>query len=149
MMTLTDGNSPSKLRRRITELKNRIDVERSELKTTMHELRDQLTPGTVARQVVGSFLNKDRSTDILKDQLTGLAWQVPLRLLTNVLVRDPRAAFLIKNVAPVAIHYAPQIWEKASRSLPNRANFYNMLRKRVIKLRARVREVEEDAAWFI
>ncbi len=142
-------DNATKLRRRIVELKARINVERSELQATMHELRDQLTPGTIARQVIGSFLTPDRPANALKDELTGLAWQLPLRLLTNVLVRDPRAAFLIKNVAPVAIHYAPQIWEKASASLPARAQVYSMLRKRVIKLRARFREVEEDASWFI
>lgn len=148
-MTLTEVDTKTKLRSRIAKLKTRIAGESSELQATVYELRDQFTPGKIAHQVVSSFLNTDRSNDALKNQLTGLAWQLPLRLLTNVLVRDPRAAFLIKNVAPVAMHYAPQIWERASASFPNRANFYNMLRKRVIKLRARVRDVEEDASWFI
>ncbi len=148
-MTLTNVDNASKLRRRIADLKSHIAGERSELQATVHELRDQFTPGKIVQQVVGSFLNADRPTDALKNELTGLAWQLPLRLLTNVLVRDPRAAFLIKNVAPVAIHYAPQIWQKASASLPARAKVYAMLRKRIIKLRARVRDVEEDASWFI
>jgi|GEM_PF-5495734 len=149
MMTLMNVDNAVKLRHRIIELKLRIAGERNELQATMQELRDQLTPGTIARQVVGSLLNTRPPANALKDELTGLVWQIPLRLLTNVLVRDPRAAFLIRNVAPVAIHYAPQIWERASASLPARARVYSMLRKRIIKLRARFREVDEDAAWFI
>ncbi len=148
MMTLTDVDSATKLRRRIMELKAHIEGESTELQTAVQQWRDQFTPGTIARQVVDAFLDKNRP-DALKDELAGLAWQLPLRLLTNVLVRDPRAAFLLKYVAPIAIPLAPKIWNKASKSLPSRVKVYGMLRKRVIKMRARFRVEEEDASWFI
>lgn len=148
-MTLTDVDNAVELRRRIANLKTRIAGERTELQSSMQDWRSNFTPATIVRQVAKSLLPTDRPADALTNGLTGLAWQLPLRLLTNVLVRDPRAAFLIKNLAPLAIRYGPVIWEKASQSLPTRVKIYGMLRKRIIKLRARFREVEEDASWFI
>ena len=148
-MTLTDTDNAAELRRRIVDLKARITGERTELQSSMQDLRNHFAPATIARQVANSLLRTDRPADVLANGLTGLAWQLPLRLLTNVLIRDPRAAFLIKNVAPLAIRYGPGIWKKASAVLPTRVKVYSMLRKRIIKLRARFREVEEDASWFI
>ncbi len=149
MMTLTDVDSAATLRRRITDLKMRMAGERTELKATVHGLRDNFTPGTIARQVVGSLLGTDKPADALKNGLTGLAWQLPLRLLTNVLIRDPRAAFVLKYVVPIALPLAPKIWKKANESLPTRVKIYGMLRKRVSRLRTRFREIDEEASWFI
>ncbi len=148
-MTLTDVDNAMELRRRITDLKARIAGERTELQSSLQDWRHHFAPVTMARQVANSLLGTERPADALTNRLTGLAWQLPLRLLTNVLVRDPRAAFLIKNVAPLAIRYGPKIWAKASAALPTRVKIYSTLRKRIIKLRARFREVEEDASWFI
>lgn len=148
-MTLTDTDNATALRRRIADLKIRIAGERTGLQNSMQDLRRHIAPAAIVRQVASSLLGTERPAAVLTNGLTGLAWQLPLRLLTNVLVRDPRAAFLIKNVAPLAIRYGPVIWEKASQSLPTRVKIYGILRKRIIKLRARFREVEEDASWFI
>ncbi len=148
-MTLTDTGNAAELRRRIAALKTRIAGERTELRASVQEIRDNFKPAAIARQVVGTLLGTDRPSEAVKNGLTGLAWQLPIRLLTNVLVRDPRAAFLLKNVAPVAIHFAPKIWKSARPSLPTRIKMYGMLRKRVTRLRTRFREVEEDASWFI
>ncbi len=149
MITSTAVDHATTLRRRIADLKNRVVGERTELRTTVQELRNQLTPTAIAKRVVGSLLNQHQTVPTIQDGLTTLAWQLPLRLLTNVLVRDPRAAFLIKTVAPVAMHFAPKILEKANVSLPTRIKVYGLLRKKVIKLRSRFRVVEEDASWFI
>ena len=146
----TDADNLAELRRRKAVLKARLETERSELQTTVQELREHWTPATIARQVLGSFFDSDQAegTD-KKGPLAGINWQGPLRLATSVLVRDPRASFLLNNFAPFALRMAPKIWQRASKSLPSKTKVFGTLRLRVRKLRARFREVQDESSWFV
>lgn len=115
----------------------------------MQELRENLTPAIIARQVVGSFFQSDQKDNPEKKGLAGMNWQGPLRLATSLLVRDPRASFLLNYVAPVVFRMAPKVWQKASQALPTRVKVFGSLRLRVRRLRARFHEVEDDSAWFV
>lgn len=139
----------AELRRRKAVLKARLQTERAELQATVQELRENLTPATIARQVVGSFFKRDEKENTENKSLTAVNWQGPLRLVTSVLVRDPRASFLLNNVAPFAWKMAPKVWEKAKASLPSRANVFGSLRLRVRKLRSRFQEIQDESSWFV
>ncbi|MEO6039612.1 MAG: hypothetical protein ABIQ93_14455 [Saprospiraceae bacterium] len=145
----TDVDNLAELRRRKAALKERLEMERSELQATVKELRENLTPATIARQVVGSFFQGDQPAGEGKKGLAGVNWQGPLRLATSLLVRDPRASFLLYNVTPFVLRTAPKIWRKASDALPTREKVFGNLRLRVRRLRARFREIQDESTWFV
>ena len=145
---MTDADNLAELRRRKALLKTKLETERKELQATLQELRENLTPATIARQVVGSFFQADKKEETDKKGLAAINWQGPVRLVTSLLVRDPRASFLLNNVAPIALRLAPKIWEKATDALPSRAKIIGTLRRRVSIMRVRFRE-EDDSSWFV
>ncbi len=148
--TMTDVDNLAELRRRKALLKTKLETERQELQATLQELRENLTPAIIARQVIGSFFQGDqKEEETEKKGLAAVNWQGGLRLVTSLLVRDPRASFLLNNVAPIALRLAPKIWEKANDVLPSRTKIFGSMRKRVGKMRARFQEVEDDSAWFV
>lgn len=141
-----DIHSQEELQRRKAKLKAQIDREFAEMQETMKLVREDLRPINVVKNAMNSFLGRDHqsanpNTDLISEDIGKRIGNIqgPIRMITNVLVRDPKIAFLLKTVGPVILALAPKLAEKAGDALPNRSEVYSGLQRRIAALRKRLR----------
>ncbi len=128
----------AELQRRKAALKARMEQERTALKVTFQEFRQEIEPANLLKNAVKSTFGFGGKTPDEAD--SGLLGRLPgpLRLVADLFIRDPRAAFVIKFVAPTALKFLPQI-------LPDKEQLkqlkpWQQLRKGVSSLRNRLRK---------
>lgn len=141
-----DVHNLAELQRRKAELKAKMDQETAELKATLELVKDDLKPANFVKSAFFSLLGMDGKpkTDN-KPALPGsehpikrLGRSLPIQLITNLLVRDPRLKLLLQYAAPVAMEMGPDLWEKASNSNPSRKSMVHSMRQRLANLRKRL-----------
>lgn len=146
-----DIHNQAELQRRKAELKAQMHREFTEIQETMKLVREDLRPVNVVKSAVNSFLGRDKqsantNTDLISGDIGNRInnFQGPIRMITNVLVRDPKIAFLLKTVGPVILALAPKLAEKAGEALPHRSEIFSGLRRRVAGLRKRLRRKKKE-----
>ena len=147
LKTKADVDTLAELRQRKAQLKAQMQAEETEIKTIWQEVRSDLEPGELAGQALKSMLgfnkkNKNASDDAalnLAGRLSG-----PLRLVTDVLVRDPKVALLLKLATPLSVAYLPKITRKAKEAIPTKGKLFGALRKGVAGLRKRLKGGDND-----
>ncbi|MEI6409233.1 MAG: hypothetical protein WCR52_07625 [Bacteroidota bacterium] len=144
-----DIRSQAELQRRKAELKAQMDREFVEIQETMKLVREDLKPINVVKAALNSFLGRDNhqanaNTDMISEEIGKRIgrFQGPIRIVTNVLVRDPKIAFMLKTVGPIILAMGPKLAEKAGDALPRRSEVYGNLRQRIAGLRKRLRRTK-------
>lgn len=146
LKTKADVDTLNELRQRKAALKAKIDVEETEIKEIWHEVRSDLEPGELAGQAIRSALGlNDKNKTAADEAALGFASRLngPLRLVADVLVRDPKVALLLKLVTPLTVAYLPKIFRKAKSAIPEKRQFFGALRKGVAGLRKRLKKNDE------
>ena len=145
-------NSLTELRRRKAELKARMVQQRSELKTTMLEIRAEIEPANLLKNAVrgifGGKAKENQGNTPESDVLGRLpSW---VTFLTDVLVKDPKMALLVKLLAPMAIKFFPTLvagkspgkGSEVNGYVPEKSKIYGSLRRSVATLRKRLQKKE-------
>ncbi len=102
-------DSLAELQRRKAELRAQAERQREGLKKSFSDARDGLEPGALLRRAVSGLFNSKKEGTAGADKLTG-----PVAFLADLLLKDPRLAFLVKTVAPVAVgFFSKKTGEKA------------------------------------
>jgi hypothetical protein len=147
-----DIHSQAELQRRKAELKAQMDREFAEIQETMKLVREDLKPVNVVKSTLNAFLGRDNqaanaNTDLVSEEIGRRIgnFQGPIRMITNVLVRDPKIAFLLKTVGPIILALAPKLAEKAGDAIPDRSELYSGLRRRIAGLRKRLSRKKTEA----
>lgn len=91
------------LRRRKAALKAKLEQQQKDLKATFGEIRDEVEPTNLLKKAVSGAFGLSKTKDGETGKLTE-----PLAFLTDLLIKDPRLAFLIKTVAPMAMNFLPK-----------------------------------------
>lgn len=147
LTTKADVDNLRELRQRKAELKARLVAEQAGIRETWQTVRTDFEPsrlvGTVAKSLLGI---SDKSATATDQSALGMAagLQGPLKMATDLFVRDPRIALLLKFVAPLAVAYWPHIIRKAKKITPTKAGMYGSLRKGVAGLRKQIRRKKSD-----
>lgn len=138
-----DIHNQAELQRRKAELRARMDREFAEIQETMKLVREDFRPANVLKSAVNSLWKPKGGdsetgliTEAVGERIAGL--RGPVRLLTSLLVRDPRIALILKAVGPVILGMAPKLVERAGEKIPRRKSVYGALRRRVAALRAKM-----------
>jgi hypothetical protein len=142
----------AKLQRRKAELAAQIEQQRSDLKNTMLEIREEIEPSKLLKKAVSGALGM--SADKLGEDKGVLGrLPAPISFVLDLLVRDPRLSFLIKLVAPLALKYLPSISsttsapdsEEKTPEKPVKVKIYSRLRQGISALRGKLRKQEPSA----
>lgn len=144
-------DSLAELQRRKAELKAQIDQQKSDLKKTFIEIRQEIEPANLLKKAVSGALgfSKNKASDNPANpsgQLSG-----PIGFLVDVFVKDPKWALLFKVFGPLAMRYIPALARKkgpaptpeALPAVPVKAKMYARLRKSVSALRSQLRKTEK------
>lgn len=134
---MTKVDNLEQLRQRKAALKTRMDVERTELMATYQALRAEMEPAKLVTNVARSLLGiKEKATDKTSG-ITDFATRFsgPMKVVADLLVREPRIRLLVKYIAPLIITYLPQVARKARDITPEKAEIYGFLRQGVTGLR--------------
>lgn len=145
LKTKADVDSLIQLRQRKAALKAKITTEETEIKAIWQDVRSDLEPGELVGQAIKSAMGFGRKKESPTDEAAmGIANRLtgPLRLVTDVLVRDPRLALLLKLATPLSVAYLPKLARKAKESLPSKYNVLGLLRKGVAGLRKQLKNDE-------
>ncbi len=145
LKTKADVDTLGELYRRKAVLKAKLDAEQEELKEVWQEVRGDLQPRKIVGRAINSMLGISDQPDNDTDAASlGLASRLkgPLRVATDLLVRDPRVAMLLKVVTPLTIAYLPGLARKA-KALPTvKKGLLGFLRKGVTGLRKKLKRNE-------
>jgi hypothetical protein len=137
------------LQRRKTELKAQIEREQAELQETVRQIKDELTPANIVRKAITSLWKKDdTSSPATSGNLPGggdAGMSVPVQLLVDLLIGNPRIATLVKQFAPVLIAAVPRLVRKAGDAMPDKAKVYGTMSKGIHSLRNRLRRKRNKA----
>jgi hypothetical protein len=141
-----DVHNLAELQRRKAELKAKIDQETTELKATLELVKEDLKPANFVKSAFFSLIGMDGKNKTEQapaspgneHPIKRLGRSLPVQLITNLLIRDPRLKLLLQYAAPVAIEMGPDLWEKASNSIPSRKSMVHSMRQRLAKLRNRL-----------
>lgn len=142
-------NNLEKLHRRKAELAAQIEQQRSDLKKTMLEIREEIEPSKLLKKAVSGALGMSSDKPGEDKGVLGRL-PAPISFVLDLLVRDPRLSFLLKLVAPLALKYLPTIGSSASTpdtdektpDKPPKVKFYGRLRQGVSALRGKLRKPE-------
>ncbi|MBU6343564.1 MAG: hypothetical protein KGS48_18845 [Bacteroidetes bacterium] len=117
-----------------------MEGELLEIKATLALVREDLKPGNLVKSafytLIGAEQRKKTNPDAPEHPVRRIGKMLPVQLLANMLVRDPRLKVLFHYLAPVAIDVAPEVWDQAEKHLPSRLS----LLERWLKLRAYFRK---------
>ena len=141
-------NSLTELRRRKAEVKAKMALQRSELKATMLEIRTEIEPANLLKKAVGGFFGAAKPKENTPE--SAVLGRIPpfITFLTDLLVKDPKIAMLVKLLAPMAIKFFPTLVAGKSAKndaavegeLPKKSNVYGSLRRSVTTLRKRLQK---------
>lgn len=147
----SDVDNLDELRRRKAALKEKLDAEQTEIKEVWQEVRSDLQPGEIVGQAIKSMLGLSGKSENPADE-AALGWAArlngPLRVATNLFVRDPRVALLLKVVTPLTVAYLPGLARKAKEIAPGKKDLIGVLRKGVSGLRNKLKK-KNDVHLFI
>jgi len=145
LKTKADVDTLGELHRRKAVIKAKLDAEQEELKEVWQEVRGDLQPRKIVGRAINSMLGiSDQPDNDADDAAIGFASRLkgPLRVATDLLVRDPRVAMLLKVVTPLTIAYLPGLARKA-KALPTvKRGVLGLLRKGVTGLRKKLKRNE-------
>lgn len=141
-----DVHNLAELQRRKAELKAKMAYETAELKDTLELVKDDLKPANFVKSAFFSLISMDGKPKAKQapalpandHPIKRLGRSLPVQLITNLLVRDPRLKLLLQYAAPVAMEIGPDLWEKASNSIPSRKSMVHSMRRRLANLRKRL-----------
>jgi len=148
-------DSLNKLQRRKAELKAQLEQQRSELKNTFIEIREEIEPANLLKKAVSGALgfSKKKPGEEVSSVLNQLP--APLALVVDLLVKDPKWALGLKLLTPIAVKYWPKFdrskkpaQEENLENTPEKTvktNVYSRLRKGVSALRSKLRKTEKPA----
>ena len=148
-------DSLNKLQRRKAELKAQLEQQRSELKNTFIEIREEIEPANLLKKAVSGALgfSKKKPGEEVSSVLNQLP--APLALVVDLLVKDPKWALGLKLLTPIAVKYWPKFdrskkpaQEENLENTPEKTvktNIYSRLRKGVSALRSKLRKTEKPA----
>lgn len=143
------------LQRRKAALKAKIELQRSEIKKTFLEVREEIEPANLLKKAVQGLFrtSKAKSNELLPGHTETLS--PTMSFLADLLIRDPRIAMVVKLLAPMAWKMFPKS-AKAKKTtepqenpeeppieLPVKAKVYGSLRQSVSTLRNRLRKKKE------
>lgn len=143
LKTTADVDSLSELLRRKAALKAKVEAEQEELKAVWQEVRDDLQPKKIVGRAINSMLGlSDKPDDGADEAVLGFASRLkgPLRVATDLLIRDPRVAMLLKVVTPLTIAYLPGLARKAKSLPPVKRGLIGVLRRGVAGLRKKLKK---------
>jgi hypothetical protein len=135
-------DSLEELRQRRAKVKAKIDLQKTELEVTVKELRRELRPARLVRNIVADIFKPD-TPSASDNGKSGFASNIkfPLQLATDLLSRDPRIGFALRIVTPLVVKYLPELANlagKARNALPGRAELLSALRNNVSKFRKKL-----------
>ena len=144
----------NKLQRRKAELQAQIEQQRSDLKQTFIEIREEIEPANLLKKAVSGALGfSKKKTGEGADGLTG-GFPGPVSFLVDVLVRDPKWALGLKLLSPLAVKYWPGIKNSFGRITkksveketkpPMKTRLFAKLRQGVAALRTQLKKAEKD-----
>jgi len=141
-----DVHNLAELQRRKAELKAKMDQETAELKGTLELVKEDLKPANFVKSAFFSLIGLDGkpktdNTPALpgsEHPIKRLGRNLPIQLITILLIRDPRLKLLLQYATPVAMEVGPDLWEKASNSIPSRESMVHSMRHRLANLRQRL-----------
>lgn len=142
------------LQRRKAVLKAKIELQRSEIKKTFLEVREEIEPANLLKKAVQGLFrtSKAKSNELLPGHTETLS--PTMSFLADLLIKDPRIAMVVKLLAPMAWKMFPK-GAKAKKAaetpespeepveLPVKAKVYGSLRQSVSTLRNRLRKKKE------
>jgi hypothetical protein len=134
----------TELRQRKAALKVQIASQRSELKNTLHDIREAIEPSQLLKSAIaGLFSSKKRNHNNLN---ADAASQSPstLAFLADLFIRDRRLAFLVKLLAPLAVRLIPSLRSGAIGDVPVKAKLYGELREQVAQARQTLRKTTPE-----
>lgn len=148
------------LQRRKAALKAKIELQRSEIKKTFLEVREEIEPANLLKKAVQGLFrtSKAKSNELLPGQTETLS--PTMSFLADLLIKDPRIAMVVKLLAPLAWKMFPK-GSKAKKAaetpetpeepveLPVKAKVYGSLRQSVSTLRKRLRKKKENTATVV
>ncbi len=127
-------------------MKTQIEREREDLKKTFLEVREEIEPANLLKKAVGGVFDfsKNNASGEKSGILAGLP--APVNFLANLFIKDPKWAFLIKLVVPVALKFLPKMGKTKAESaaaesiekvpkVPVKAKIYGQFRRGVSSLR--------------
>jgi len=144
LKTKADVDTLGELLGRKAALKAKLDAEQEELKEVWQEVRGDLQPRKIVGRAINSMLGLSEKPDDVDGAALGFASRLkgPLRIATDLLVRDPRVAMLLKVATPLTLAYLPGLTRKA-KSLPTvKKGLIGFLRKGVTGLRKKLKRNE-------
>ena len=147
LKTKADVDSLSELQQRKAALKAQIDVETTEIREIWQDVRHDLQPGEILGQAVKSALGFKEKHDTPADEAAfGFASKLsgPLRLVADVLIRDPKVALLLKIATPLTVAYLPGLARKAKEMVPEKKDVFGALRRTVASLRKTLKKKEAE-----
>lgn len=140
----------AKLQLRKAELAAKIEQQRADMKGTLLEIREEIQPGKLLKNAIsGAFGFGSEDGDKSKSAAGGTLPK-PVSILFDLMVKDPRLAFALKMVTPLALKYLPMLASSktippatepdALPAKPIKATFYGKLRQGVSTLRGKLRK---------
>lgn len=148
LKTKADVDNLRELHQRKAELKTRMAAEQTEILNAWQAVRTDFEPaqlvGTVAKSLLGIA---DKPATDADQRALGMAnnLKVPLKIATDLLVRNSRFALLLRLLAPMAVAYWPRVLEKVKKGTPGKTKIYGTLRKGVTGLRQQLRRKKSAA----
>ncbi len=143
-------DNQAKLQLRKAELQAKIAQQQEAIKKTLLEVREEIEPSKLLKKAVGGALGFAPAKP--GEEKPGFLDRLPapVSFLLDLMIRDPRWSFLVKMLAPVALHYLPgrgkspetEPQEPVVES-PPKTNIYGRLRKGVSALRTQLRGKEK------
>jgi hypothetical protein len=128
------------LQRRKAELKAQINQEQAELQETVRLIKDELTPANIVRKAITSLWKKDDKNAPSAGSGGESGMNLPVQLLVDLLIGNPRIAAVVKQFAPMLIAAVPRLVRKAGDALPDKDKVYGNVRNRISGWRSRLRK---------
>lgn len=145
-------DSLAQLQRRKAALLAKIEEQRSDIKQTVLEIRQEFEPSKLLGKAISGVFGFAGKGDVASNIGAMGQLPAPIAFLFDVLVRNSKWAFLLKWVAPFLIRYWPNL---SSAGLPSsehaapkplKAKFYGQLRRGVSSLRGQLRNSATEPA---
>jgi len=139
-------DSLTQLQRRKAALSAKLELQRSELKDTLLDLRQEIEPSKILGKALGGIFGLSGKGGAANTIGATGQLPAPIAFVMDVLLRDSRWAFLLKWAVPLVLRF----WAKSSAttvplgdtspSKPLKSRFYGQLRRGVSSLRTQIRK---------
>ncbi len=141
----------AKLQLRKAELAAKIEQQRAAMKDTLLEIREEIEPGKLLKNAISGAFGFGSDDGDKSKSAAGGALPKPVSILFDLMVKDPRLAFALKMVTPLALKYLPMIGGLVKTkpltteietlpAKPIKATFYGKLRQGISTLRGKLRK---------